>query len=105
MARIAIIQANAAISTALQPGLTAESREAVLIEGPGDLVVQRIPALPDPAPRDLLLGAWGDGLEVARGVRATSLLGQASMGLLSAAHWWLEQHAGDLALLHCRVLD
>jgi two-component system response regulator MprA len=105
MQRIAVIEDDAAIRFTLDTVLTEEGYEAILIEGPGDLLVQLTASKPDLVLLDLLLGAWGDGLALARAIRREPGWERSPIVVLSAARNELRQHTDELTESRCQVLE
>jgi two-component system response regulator MprA len=105
MQRIAVIEDDAAIRFTLDTVLTEEGYEAILIEGPGDLFVQLTASKPDLVLLDLLLGAWGDGLALARAIRREPGWERSPIVVLSAARNELRQHTDELTESRCQVLE
>jgi DNA-binding response OmpR family regulator len=103
--RIAIIEDDGATRFTLQTALTDEGYDAVLIEGPGDLLVQLSACRPDLVLLDLMLGAWGDGAALAAAIHTDRLLARTPVIVMSAARDTLRQHAGALAALGYPTLE
>jgi DNA-binding response OmpR family regulator len=103
--RIAIIEDDRVIRALLCDLVTDEGYEAILIEGPGDLLAQLLATRPVLVLLDLMLGAWGDGLALAQAIRREPGWERSPLVVLSAARNMLRQHADELTALHCQVLE
>jgi DNA-binding response OmpR family regulator len=105
MQRIVVIEDDEATRATLQVLLTDEGYEALLIEGPGDLLAQLAATKPDLVLLDLMLGSWGDGLALACAIRREPGWKRLPLIVLSAASDRLDQHAFILRDLRCPVLE
>lgn len=105
MHRIAILDDDVSIRTVLSDVLMDEGYEVFLVEGSEDLLAKLAAARPDLVLLDWRLGAWGDGLALARAIRADLQFSHVRLIFMSAAQAELRKHFRALADLGCTVIE
>jgi DNA-binding response OmpR family regulator len=105
MHRIAIIEDDESICFFLREAFTVEGYEPILIDGPQDLLAQLSAAMPDLVLLDFVLGAWGDRLALATGIRSDPRFVRLPLVVMSAAPDVLRRYEDALTGLGCHLIE